>query len=159
MYVIKRNKRKELTTMTTITITNIDRHYTNFGMHAEQALAYTLTGDLRKHDKVPFTQGSDIPEFEMSVKSAKFSLMNGNLCESQEFDGIVNEFFAKTASSCFAYVTQGMACYVMNADEFRTFVNLFCSLSRESTKNGGRCKVQMRSESKKVIQWLQMAVA
>ena len=145
--------------MTNFSAVKINRTYSVFGMHAEQAVAYTLTGEMRKHDKVPYTDGSDIPEFAMSVKSAKFSLMSGNLCESQEFDGIVDEFFAKTASTCFTYVTQDLECYVMNADEFRTFVSLFCSMSRESARNGGKCKVQMRSESKKVLQWLQMAVA
>ena len=145
--------------MKKIEIATIERHYANFGMHAEQALAYTLTGEIRRHDHVSFTAGSDIPEFHMSVKSAKFSLMNGNLCEAQDFDGIVEEFFAKTASKCFAYVTQEMGCFVMDANEFRCFVCQFCGLSRESTKNGGRCKVQMRSESKKVLEWLNLAVA
>ena len=145
--------------MKMIKVVEIERKYKNFGQHAEQALAYTLTGQLRTHDHVSFMNGSDIPEYEMSVKSAKFSLMNGNLCESQEFDGIVEEFFAKTASKCFAYVTQQMECYVMDANEFRQFINLFCGVARESTKNGGRRKVQMRSESKRVIEWLSMAVA
>jgi hypothetical protein len=145
--------------MKIIEMTTIERTYANFGQHAEQTLAYTLTGEIRKHDHIAYTAGSDIPEFKMSVKSAKFSLMNGNLCESQDFDGIVNEFFTKTASEQFAYVTQEMRCFVMNADEFRCFVCQFCGLSRESTKNGGRCKVQMRSESRKVLEWLEMAVA
>jgi hypothetical protein len=145
--------------MTTIKMTTIERRYANFGQHAEQTLAYTLTGEIRKHDRVSYTNGSDIPEYAMSVKSAKFSLMNGNLCESQDFDGIVEEFFRKTASKCFAYVTQEMECFVMNPEEFRCFVCQFCGLSRESTKNGGRCKVQMRSESKAVLAWLRMAVA
>lgn len=145
--------------MTTITMNAIERHYANFGQHAEQTLAFTLTGEIRKHDHVSYTAGSDIPEFHMSVKSAKFSLMNGNLCVAQDFDGIVEEFFRNTASKCFAYVTQDMECFVMNPEEFRCFVCQFCGLSRESTKNGGRCKVQMRSESKKVLEWLRMAVA
>jgi len=145
--------------MTTIKMTTIERRYANFGQHAEQTLAYTLTGEIRKHDHIAYTAGSDIPEYAMSVKSAKFSLMNGNLCESQDFDGIVEEFFRKTASKCFAYITQEMECFVMNPEEFRCFVCQFCGLSRESTKNGGRCKVQMPSESKAVLAWLRMAVA
>lgn len=145
--------------MKKIEMATIERRYANFGQHAEQTLAFTLTGEIRKHDHIAYTAGSDIPEYAMSVKSAKFSLMNGNLCESQDFDGIVEEFFCKTASKCFAYVTQEMKCFVMDADEFRYFVCQFCGLSRESTKNGGRLKVQMRSESKKVLSWLEMAVA
>lgn len=145
--------------MKKIEMATIERRYANFGNHAEQTLAFTLTGEIRNHDHLAYTAGSDIPEYHMSVKSEKFTLMSGNLCESQEFDGIVEEFFTKTASKCFAYVTQEMKCFVMNADEFRCFVCQFCGLSRESTKNGGRLKVQMRSESKKVLSWLEMAVA
>ena len=145
--------------MKKIEITTIERKYHNFGQHAEQALAYTLTGELRTHDHVSYMSGSDIPEYKMSVKSAKFSLMNGNLCQAQDFEGIVEEFFTNCASECFAYVTQEMECYIMNTDEFRTFVNQFCGISRESTKNGGRRKVQMRSESKKVLEWLAVMVA
>ena len=84
------------------------RNYKSNGQHKEQALAYVLTGEVRKADKVPFYMGSDIPEYEMSVKSSKFSLMNGNACESQTFEGICEEFFAKVVSTKFAYVTNDM---------------------------------------------------
>lgn len=139
----------------TITLTETFRNYKNFGQHAEQVLAYTLTGEIRKADKVPFYMGSDIPEYEMSVKSSKFSLMNGNACESQTFEGICEEFFAKVVSKKFAYVTQDMVAYVMNIEQFRQFVYLFCGLERESQKNGGRYKVKMRAESKKTLAWLE----
>lgn len=137
----------------------IERYYNNFGQHAEQAVAFTLTGEIRSHGKLPYDAGSDIPEYFMSVKSSKFSLMSGNVCEAQDFEGIVEEFFRKTASRYFAYVTQDMECFVMDVQEFRNFVHQFCILSRESTSNGGRNKVQMRKESKKVLRWLEVAVA
>ena len=130
------------------------RNYKSNGQHKEQALAYVLTGEIRKADKVPFYMGSDIPEYEMSVKSSKFSLMNGNACICQDFNGIVEEFFQKTASKQFAYVTQDMVAYIMTAEIFREFVVLFCRLERESSSNGGRYKVKMRMESKKVIEFL-----
>ena len=130
----------------TLTLTETFRNYKNFGQHAEQVLAYTLTGEIRKADKVPFYMGSDIPEYEMSVKSSKFSLMNGNACESQTFEGICEEFFAKVVS---------MVVYIMNIEQFRQFVYLFCGLERESQKNGGRYKVKMRAESKKTLAWLE----
>lgn len=130
------------------------RNYKSNGQHKEQALAYVLTGEIRKADKVPFYMGSDIPEYGMSVKSSKFSLMNGNACESQTFEGICEEFFAKVVSTKFAYVTNDMVAYVMNTEQFRQFVYMFCGLERESQKNGGRYKVKMRAESKKTIAWL-----
>lgn len=140
--------------MTHIKVTEIERQYANFGNHAEQCLTYMLTGELRTHDHIRYDKGSDIPEFHMSVKSAKFTLMSGNLCESQDFDGIVEEFFQKTASEQFAYITQDMVAYIMTATEFREFVYNFCRLERESSQNGGRYKVKMRMESKKVIEFL-----
>lgn len=140
--------------MKKIAMSTIERQYNNFGLHAEQTLAYTLTGEIRSHGKLSYMDGSDIPEFHMSVKSSGFSLMSGNLCQNQDFDGIVEEFFSNTASSSFAYVTQSMECFVMNAEEFRCFVCQFCGLSKESKKNGGRCKVRMKSETKAVLEWL-----
>ena len=85
--------------------------------------------------------------------------MSGNVCEAQDFEGIVEEFFRKTASRYFAYVTQDMECFVMDVQEFRNFVHQFCILSRESTSIGGRNMVQMRKESKKVLRWLEVGVA
>ena len=130
------------------------RNYKSNGQHKEQALAYVLTGEIRKADKIPFYMGSDIPEYEMSVKSSKFSLMNGNACICQDFNGIVEEFFSRAKSTKFAYVTNDMVAYVMDIEQFRQFVYLFCGLERESQKNGGRYKVKMRAESKKTIAWL-----
>jgi hypothetical protein len=140
--------------MTGTPVVEIKRQYANFGNHAEQCLAYMLTGEVRSHDHIRYDKGSDIPEYHMSVKSAKFTLMSGNLCESQDFDGIVEEFFQKTASKQFAYVTQDMVAYIMTAEIFREFVVRFCGLERESSRNGGRYKVKMRMESKKVIEFL-----
>ena len=60
--------------MTTITLETIERVYTNNGQHAEQVLAYTLTHEIRKHDRVPFDKGSDIPEYHMSVSQARRAL-------------------------------------------------------------------------------------
>lgn len=145
---------REENKMTTITLTTIERTYTNNGQHAEQTLAYALTGEIRAHDNVPFDKGSDIPEYHMSVKSSKASLMSGNRCESQTKEGIIAEFIAKSASTCFAYVVADFTvAYVMNGNEFAEFCTEFGSLTRESTKNGGKAKVQLRAESAKTLAW------
>lgn len=142
--------------MTTITLTTIERTYTNNGMHAEQTLAYALTGEIRAHDHVPFDKGSDIPEYHMSVKSSKASLMSGNRCESQTKEGIIAEFIAKSASTCFAYVIADFSkAYVMSGEEFAEFCMLFGGMSRESSKNGGKAKVQLRAENAKTLAWLE----
>ena len=132
----------------------IERTYDNFGNHAEQALAYTLTGEIRDHGDLPYDQGSDIPEFNMSVKSSGFSLMSANLCESEDFEEIIAQYMTNTASTCVAYVAQNMVAYVMNMEQFNEFLHQFCRLDRESSKNGGGVKVKMRKESKKVLTWL-----
>ena len=131
----------------------------NQGRYKEKALAYTLTGEIRKGDRIAYDKGSDIPEYNMSVKSAGFSLMHGNLCEAQDFDGIVNQYMANVASTCVAYVSHEMVAYIMDMTEFREFLYMSCSLCRESQRHGGRYKVKMRSESKKVMAWLSERVA
>ena len=146
--------RKRGKQMTTITLTTIERTYKNNGQHAEQTLAYALTGEVRAHDNIPFDKGSDIPEYHMSVKSSKASLMSGNRCESQTKEGIIAEFIAKSASTCFAYVVADFSvAYVMDGNEFAEFCTEFGSLTRESTKNGGKAKVQLRAESAKTLAW------
>lgn len=142
--------------MTTIYCEQIERTYANSGMHAEQTLTYTLTHELRPHDHVPFDEGSDIPEYHMSVKSSKASLMSGNRCESQTKEGIIAEFIAKSASICFAYVIADFSkAYVMNGDEFTDFLMAFSGLTRESSKNGGKAKVRLKAESKAMLEWLE----
>lgn len=146
--------------MTTITnIANIERTYANWGNHVEQALAYTLTGEMRKHDHVPFFADSDIPEFNMSVKSNGFTLASAKVNHGETFEEKLNDFVTRVHSDKFAYVTLEMVAYVMNLEEFVTFIRLFCYLDRESTKNGGGKKIKCRAESKKMLAWLEARCA
>ena len=141
--------------MTTITLETIERVYTNNGQHAEQVLAYTLTHEIRKHDRVPFDKGSDIPEFKMSVKSSKASLMSGNYCTKETKEEIIAEFLMRTASECFAYVLEDLTtAYVMDKVEFAEFCREFSGMSRESSKNGGKAKVQFYKENSRTREWL-----
>lgn len=142
--------------MTTITMTTIERTYKNNGQHAEQALAYTLTHEIRKHDHVAYDKGSDIPEFHMSVKSSKASLMSAKFCESENKSDIIAQFVTKSASTRFAYVVADFSkAYVMDGNEFAQFCELFSNTTRESSKNGGGVKVQIYAESAKMLRWLE----
>lgn len=142
--------------MKTMKLQTIDRMYKNAGQHAEQTLAYALTGEIRCHGSLKWNEGSDIPEYHMSVKSSKASLMSGNRCESQTKEGIIAEFIAKSASTCFAYVIADFSkAYVMNGEEFAEFCMAFGGMSRESSKNGGKAKVQLRVETAKTLAWLE----
>lgn len=88
----------------------------------------------------------------MSVKSDHFTLaakLNGdNMAE------MIDDFFNRTSSTVFAYVTREMFVYMMNAVEFRAFIETFGVLERESEKNGGGVKVRCKHESKKMLAWL-----
>lgn len=141
--------------MKRITCAHIDRMYKNEGSHAEQMLAYTLTGEMRTHDSVPFDKGSDIPEFGgISVKSSHATIVSGALMHSDDKIGQITEYFDRVASTQFAYVSKNEIAYIMDAVEFHSFLVEFVSMERESEKNGGKMKMRLRAESKGMIEWL-----
>lgn len=140
--------------MKRIACAHIERNYKNDGAHAEQMLTYTLTGEMRTHDSVPFDKGSDIPEFEMSVKSARATIVSGALMHSDDKDTQMAEYFSRVASKVFAYVSKTEIAYLMDAVEFHAFLAKFVNMERESEKNGGKMKMRLRSESKAMIEWL-----
>lgn len=145
--------------MKTITIAKIDRMYSNFGQHAEQALAYTLMGEIRLHGHTNFFEDSDIPEYAMSVKAGGFTLASGSINMGDTFDEKWQDFRNRVVSKEFAFVTHDMVAYIMNIDEFESFVYAWCKLERESEKNGGGMKIRCKKESQKMIDWLQSRVA
>ena len=146
--------------MTTITLKTMERVYVNNGHHAEQLLAFTLTGEKRKAGKLPFDKGSDIPEFHMSVKSGGATLMNGNLCTKDTKEGIIEEFITRSASSCFAFVMNDFSvAYIMNKVEFKEFCIQFSNTTHDSTKNGGKLKVQIYKDSERMRKWFAEMVA
>lgn len=140
--------------MYTINCTTIERTYSNHGQHCEQMLAYTLTNEMRSADHVPFDVDSDIPEFHMSVKSSRATLASARAMRSTTYMEQIDEFFARTASTCFAYVSMENVAYVMNADEFRAFLLQFSSFQRESSTNGGGYKIRLNKESGKMLKYL-----
>ena len=125
----------------------------NAGQHRQQVADFNLTGQLRRADKIPFNVGSDIPELNISVKSARFTLMSGRLCKAQDFDGIVVQYFAEVHSTEWVYVTEDLMGYFMSADEFRSLLYQFCHLERES--DSPAYKIRMGRETDEVIKWLQ----
>lgn len=109
------------------------------------------------HDAKAYDKASDVDagEKQISVKSAKFTLMAGSLCKGlTEFDAIWNLYATTTHSNYAVYVTEDFVGYEMDMAEFKEFVYKFCTVQRESSKNGGACKIRCRSESKALIAWL-----
>lgn len=140
--------------MTTITCKEIERTYSNHGQHCEQMLAYTLTGEMRKGDNVPFDKGSDIPEFDMSVKSSRATLASARLMQTTTRESQIAEYFARVHSTQFAYVSNENIAYVMNAIEFEGFVREFVRFERESSENGRGMKLRFPAENKKMLAYL-----
>ena len=118
-------------------------------------MTFALTGEIRKPDAVPFDMDSDIPEFSISVKSARFTLASASALSATTFDGQLNEFSERVHSEKFAYVTKNNMVYIMDKVEFLDFCHEFCGWEQESKKNGGAYKVRCRKESKRMIKWLQ----
>lgn len=94
----------------------------NLGEFAELQLAHALTGEIRGKGNTAYNTGSDIPEFNLSVKCGRASLANnldGNTKEER-----LETFFRNVASTSFAYcvmIDDEMIVYTMNKREFREF--------------------------------------
>lgn len=138
--------------MTTYTAISIERTYKNNGIHAQQVVDFTLTGQIRKADNRKWNETSDIPELLMSVKADRFTLasdlMGETICEK------VDDYFNRVASVNWAYLANNGTIYIMNRSEFKAFLLRFAKLEKDSTKNGGRMKVRFPHETEMVRQWL-----
>ena len=102
---------------------------------------------------VPFDKGSDIEAISASVKSSGASLacLYGDTMEE-----IVNEYFERVHSTTWVYGVQIDSIfqfYLMNADEFRMFLNEWAGLARESGPTV-RYKVRIKKTSGKMVAWL-----
>lgn len=139
--------------MTTLTLAPMTRTYRNNGMHCEQWLTYTLTGETRNHDHLRFDRGSDIDEMKISVKSARATLCSGNALTAETFDGQLTEFFTRVKSETFAFVSRAGIAYMMNPSEFYDFVQTFGKWTRDSQKNGGKYKIRLTDETRKMKEW------
>jgi hypothetical protein len=147
------NLKKGSLKMKVIKLKPIKRQYKNNGQHAEQLADYALTGQIRKADHVPFDKGSDIPELEASVKSARFTL--ASTLQGETFKEQLEDYFTRTASKLAVYVSLELeAAFLMDMEEFRTFIETFCKLQRSSSKSGGKPVIRMGTETKKVKEWL-----
>lgn len=126
------------------------RNYINIGHDAEQSVAYRLTGELRKAGNTDFDEGSDIPEFELSVKSFHFTLTSKELAGGS-YEEMANDFFRRCPSKWFAYVTKDGIVYIMTPTEFRQFLDLFHEMD---TSSKGFRVIRGKREPKAMMQWL-----
>ena len=134
----------------------------NKGDYAEWSVLYTYGIERQAHDSASYDVGSDmcVGNTYASIKSDRFTLMSGGLCEGRDtFDGIWELYESKVHSNTFIYVTADLTAYIMNIEEFKRFVYAFCYAEKESQKNGGALKIRCKHESKKMIAWLQAQAA
>lgn len=117
-------------------------NYSNHGQNAEQSVRFVLTGEISKADNVRFDLGSDCLNYQ--IKSARATICKGtNLRAYLELD----------ASSEYIYATKSGVAYVMSKDEYIEFCELFGTVTRESSKNGGKEKMRLKSESNSMLEW------
>lgn len=120
----------------------------NGGEFAE-AVAKAAHGlDPRKDANTRFDVGSDVPEFNASVKSSKASLTNMKLADS--FDASVTAYFEQVASSEFWYVAitdEQVNIYKMGAKLFERFIRKFAKLNE-------RHVLRIAATSAKMLAWL-----
>lgn len=133
----------------------------NAGIAVEWGLCRVFGIERKAHDHSDYKSDSDINygDMHISVKASGFTLMSGSLCEGKtSFDDIWALYSENVHSNTFAYGTKDGKAYLMNLDEFKTFVYEFCGTEKESEKNGGMMKIRCRKESKKMLKWLEERV-
>ena len=142
--------------MTVIQSLNITRTYSNNGQHSQQVVDFTLTGNIRKADNHKWNEESDIPELNMSVKSARFTLAYALEGETKEEK--INYYFNNVKSTSWAYITNEGIIYIMNRIEFYEFLMFCTGLQLTSTKNGKHYTVKQNHETEKIRQWLKARI-
>ena len=143
--------------MEKITILNSHSTYKNRGQVAQQDADYTLTGQVRPHDHIAFDKGSDIPELDISVKSARFTL--ATTLKGDTLAEMLNDYLNRVASTTALYITKDRIGYRMTMTEFKAFIEEFGTVEYASAKNGGGKVVRCKSESKAMLKWLESQVA
>lgn len=142
--------------MTVIQALEINRTYTNNGQHAQQVVDFTLTGNIRKADNHKWDADSDIPELNMSVKSARFTLaysLNGETKEEK-----IADYFNRVKSTSWAYMTNEGVIYIMNRVEFYAFLMFCTALQKSSSSNGGHYTIKQNHETQKIRDWLKAQI-
>ena len=139
-----------------ITLKDFNKH--NKGINAELSLCEYFNIERKTLDNKAYNIASDIEigNKKISVKSARFTLISGTLCNnSTDFNEIWNFYKATTHSNTFVYVSLTGKCYEMNINEFEKFVFAFCELQKDSESNKGKTKIRAKHESRKMIEFLE----
>ena len=130
--------------MTSLTLNpNFIRQYRNNGQHAEQWFRYTMTGEIAKADNLPHDKGADCMGYQ--IKSARATVCKGT---------DLTAYLTTDKATTYAYVTLEGIAYIMTKTEYIAFVELFGTVTRESTKNGGAKKIRLKHETPALLTYL-----
>ena len=118
-------------------------NYTNHGQNAEQSIRKTLTGEIAKADNVAHDKGTDCLTYQ--IKSARATVCKG---------ADIRAYLATDMATEYIYGTNDGVAYVMSRTEYIEFIEMFATVTRESSKNGGGEKLRLKSESRTLLAYL-----
>lgn len=123
----------------------MERTYKNNGQHAEQVFRFTLSGEIVKADNKPAEECGDY--LDIQIKSAKATVCKGN---------DLKIYLELDAAKRYAYVTKDFStAYIMSKNQWYEFCKEFGYTTKESEKNGGKVKIRLYDESKRMVEWLE----
>ena len=125
--------------------TDFVREYANNGQHMEQWTRYTLTGERAKADNLAHDKGTDCLTYQ--IKSARATVCKGT---------DIRAYLATDCATEYIYATADGIAYVMTKTEYIAFVEVFGTITRESSRNGGAEKIRLKSESTALLAYLEM---
>lgn len=126
--------------------------YMNAGEWCEAQYKHVLGLEGVKDANTAFDAGSDIETLHRSVKSSKATLTSEVL--GRDMDTSLACYFERVASTSWAWVVpmdETLTVYVMDADEFKAFTELWASYTNEG-------KIRYKATSGKMINWLEERV-
>ena len=123
--------------------TDFVREYANNGQHMEQWTRYTLTGERTKADNLAHDKGADCMGYQ--IKSARATVCKGT---------DIRAYLATDKATAYIYATADGIAYVMSRTEYIAFVEVFGTVTRESSRNGGAVKIRLKSESTALLAYL-----
>ena len=119
------------------------RQYKNNGQHMEQWTRFTLTGETAKADNLAHNLATDCLGYQ--IKSARATVCKGT---------DIRAYLATDMATEYIYATAEGIAYVMSLTEYIEFVEVFGTVTRESSRNGGATKIRLKSESVALLAYL-----
>lgn len=126
--------------------------YMNAGEWCEAQYKYVLGFEATKDANTAFDAGSDIEQLHRSVKSSKATLTSEVL--GRDMETSLTCYFERVASTSWAWVIpmdETLTVYVMDADEFKEFTELWASYTNEG-------RIRYKATSGKMIKWFEERV-